>query len=95
MRNIKKQLTVAGLALATLLPTACTDGYGDDLRRLGQRVEVLESRAELINSNIRDLYTIINAIEQNGYVTQLTENADGTYVVVLDLNAMTVTLVAA
>lgn len=68
----------AGLLLLfpSLLLTAC-DGTGDDLRDLGQRVEVLEDRTLSFTSDIEALQRLVEIIRANGYITQLVSNADG------------------
>ena len=61
-----------------LLTTACSDKFGDDLRSLGGRVEVLEQRVLEMNTDLESLQTMILTIQQNGYITSVTRNQDGT-----------------
>lgn len=67
-----------------MLWTSCDKyEYSGDLQALGARVEKLEKdgnfNIENINARLLLLQELVTAIENNGYVTDVTENSDGTY----------------
>ena len=79
MKSIKKNSLWIGLALAAVITTSCdTYNYTDDLQMLGKRVEKLEEMALKANTELTALNEIIAVIENNGYVTNVVRNADGT-----------------
>lgn len=88
MKQIKLIIT---LTIAVALTSACNDQYGDDLRSLGRRVEILERDFTQINEDIRALQAIATTVESNGYVTRLDKNSDSTYTVTFN-NGNVVTL---
>ena len=59
--------------------SSCDDKYGDDLRDLGRRVEILEDSLPKMNRTIEAIHTIIYTIESDGYITDVQKNNDGTY----------------
>ena len=88
-RNIK---FLAALAVGCCLAvTSCSDKFGDDLRSLGSRVEILESRVLEMNTSIEYLQQLLLTIQSNGYATDVVKNSDGTYTVTFN-NGETVTL---
>lgn len=73
------RLTLQILPLfAGLLFSACNDKFGDDLRGLGTRVEILEASVLQINNDFETLRTLVETIQTNGFVTKVTHNPDGT-----------------
>jgi len=74
----------AGLAvLAIALPTlfiSC-DKYGDDLRQLGSRVEVLEKRVLEAGEELTALKRIVETVEGQNRVTDVVRNSDGSYTI--------------
>jgi len=72
--------------LLTIVMASCSDRFGDDLRDLGSRVEVLEDNSDKLktfNDNIALLQQIISIIQRNGYISSLTDNGDGSFTVVM------------
>ena len=72
--------------LLTMVMASCSDRFGDDLRNLGSRVEVLEDNIDKLktfNENIALLQQIISIIQRNGYISSLTDNGDGSFTVVM------------
>lgn len=59
--------------------SSCDDKYGDDLRSLGRRVEILEDSLPMMNRTIQAIHTILYTIESDGYITSFKKNNDGTY----------------
>lgn len=78
-KKITKQLLLA--LLLVLLATSCSDRFGDDLRGLGSRVEVLEKSALEAGQEIEALWTLLKAIQSNGYISNIIENSDGSFTV--------------
>lgn len=75
------------LALSLLLfVTSCSDKFGDDLRGLGNRVEVLENNTDKLktfNKDIETLQAIVLIIQKNGYISSLTDNGDGSFTIIM------------
>ena len=68
---MKKLLTI--LCTALMLATSC-ERYEDILDRLNsleQRVEELENQCRRLNSNVDALQTVLSAVQQNDYVTEV------------------------
>jgi hypothetical protein len=64
-------------ACLCLFATSCDNKFGDDLRSLGHRVEILEERVLEMNTSIEALQAIITTIQTNGYITDIQHNSDG------------------
>lgn len=79
--NMKLQtFLILVVVMLTLGFSSCDDKYGEDLRGIGHRVEVLEDTVLLkVNAQIKTLVAILKTIDNNGYVTKKTKNPDGTY----------------
>lgn len=74
---IKKSLIAI---LACLMMISCSKyEYSDELQKLGVRVERLEAMVLEANTQFENLKEIITAVEQNGFITKMTVDADGTY----------------
>ena len=69
---------IALISFGCLLLSSCEDKYGDQLRDVGARVEYLEDHIPQINADIAALWQLIKTIEENGYVTEVVKNNDGT-----------------
>jgi len=69
--------------LLVLLASSCSDRFGDDLRSLGSRVEVLESSVLKANTELEALSTIIKTILSNGYIKEIKDKANGSYEVTM------------
>jgi len=80
-RHIRSILAPIGIILGLLTTASCSDKFGDDLRDIGSRVEVLEESVLQINKDVETLHTIITIIESQGYVTDVARNQDGTYTI--------------
>jgi hypothetical protein len=62
--------------------TSCDKyNYTDDLQGLGSRVEDLEKKVLEAGEQIELLNELILAINTNGYITDITDNGDGTYTI--------------
>ena len=75
-----KKSIIRHFALAAclcLFATSCDNKFGDDLRSLGHRVEILEERVLEMNTSIEALQAIITTIQTNGYITDIQHNSDG------------------
>ena len=66
-------------ALMAFGVSSCDDKYGDDLRAIGRRVEILEDSLLIQNRTIQSIRTILYTIDNNGYITKVIANADNTY----------------
>ena len=56
----------------TLAVSACQhEEIWDKLNEHEQRIELLEKQCRELNSNVQALQTILNAIQQNDYVTEV------------------------
>ena len=78
-------------ALVTLGVSSCNDKYGDDLRGIGRRVEILEDSLLVQNKRIENIQTILYTIDKNGFITQVIKNPNGTYTIKFN-NGKSVTL---
>ena len=72
---IKKSLIAI---LACIMALSCSKyEYSDKLQNLGSRVEILEQMVLEANSQFEALSVIVIAVEQNGYITNMTTDANG------------------
>lgn len=82
--NINRHIAMGAalLLMATAGLTSCDKyNYTDQLQQLGSRVEILEQMVLEANTQLTALNEVVMAIERQGYVTKVQENADGTYTV--------------
>ncbi len=80
MKTRRIQWLAAGTALLLALTFSACDKYGDDLRSIGRRVEILEDSLLQINDDIALLRDLFITIQGNGYITQIEPQPDGSYV---------------
>ena len=73
-------ILAVGAFMATGI-SSCNDKYGDDLRGLGRRVEILEDSLPKQNREILAIQTILETIKTNGFITKVVNNNDGTYTI--------------
>ena len=66
--------------------SSCKDKYGDDLRGLGRRVEILEDSLPKKNIEIQAIHTILYTINNNGYISKVVDNNNGTYTITFKNN---------
>lgn len=85
MKTIRSITICLGwFVLATLAMTSCDKyDFTDKLQGLGERVEALELKADSLNQAFINLNAIIETIRNNGYVTRLEQNPDGSYTITL------------
>lgn len=76
MKAIKTILLTAILTLMAPAFTACTD-YQDEIDALDYRVTKLEDLVKQMNFDLESMHTIVDAIEANDYITNVTENSEG------------------
>ena len=70
-RDMKRIYTILCVFL-TLAVSACQhEEIWDKLNEHEQRIELLEKQCRELNSNVQALQTILNAIQQNDYVTEV------------------------
>lgn len=70
------------LLIGGMLVVSCSKfEYTDQLQNLGKRVEKLEEMALNVNEQLETLHQIITTVEQNGYVTDVQKNKDGSLLV--------------
>ena len=92
MSIIRHSIHALLAALAVAAVSSCSKyNYVDPLQDMGSRVEVLEKSMTEHNNELKALSEILHAIEARGYVTNVTENADGTYTITFN-NGTTYTL---
>lgn len=75
-----KKSIIRHIALAVCIcmsATSCDNKFGDDLRSLGHRVEILEESVLQMNNSIEALQAILMSIQTNGYITNIQHNTDG------------------
>ncbi len=66
--------------VALMLIVSCDKfNYVDELQGIGKRVEVLETMELQVNEGLVALKEIIQAVEDNGYVTKVKPGKDGSY----------------
>jgi hypothetical protein len=65
----------------TLGVSSCNDKYGDDLRGIGRRVEILEDSLLSQNISIEKIKKILDVIDKNGYVKAVIKNPNGSYTI--------------
>ena len=75
MKRIKKIL-LSALMLTGILATSCTD-YQDEINALDYRVTKLEELVTSINTNLKALETIVQALDSADYITAVTPTNDG------------------
>ena len=73
MRKLTTTLAVIGLTAGCTMFEACND-YGNDLRDIGKRVEVLETQSLSFTDDLTALQRIISVVESRGYITKLEQN---------------------
>lgn len=76
MKTIKTLLLAGMTGLLLTTPTSCTD-YQDEIDALDVRVTYLESLVDKVNDNLTSLQKIVNTVKNSGYITGITETADG------------------
>ncbi|MBR1933892.1 MAG: hypothetical protein IJ841_09430 [Prevotella sp.] len=79
-------LTVAAGAMTT---TSCTD-YQDEVDALDNRVTTLENLVNRVNTNLASLRTIVDAMDQGDYITNVTKTATGTIITFAKHGAITI-----
>lgn len=92
MKTTKKAFTVIIALIALSAVISCDKyNYTDALQRLGKRVEILEKQMFDINTDLTALQTVVIAVEERGFATEVVHNDDGTYTITFN-NGQTVTL---
>ena len=76
MKTIKTLLLAASASLLFSTLNSCTD-YQDEIDALDVRVTYLESLVNQINTDLKALGTIVKAIEDGDYITDVTYTTDG------------------
>ena len=76
MKTLQKFLLVIGILTAGPIFNACTD-YQDEIDALDYRVTVLENLVSRLNSELESLQTILDAVEDGDYITNVTRNSEG------------------
>lgn len=80
MKTIKTFL-LAGMTAILLTPlTSCTD-YQDEIDALTDRVTYLESLVKTVNTDLASLKTITDVLKDADYITNVTKNAAGDWVI--------------
>jgi hypothetical protein len=67
------------LLLAAIVLVSCDKLHEEHLENIGERVVALEASVLDFNSYIVKIKAVVNVIEENGYITRITDNVDGTY----------------
>ena len=71
------KLRLFTLFIAALLAAACQrfddSAIWDELREHEERIERLEAECKRLNSNISALQTVLEAVQENDYVTDITK----------------------
>ena len=74
-------LLLAAMAAGTGLAACDKNNYTEELQQLGQRVEILEAMVLEANTDLEALNELVLAVRNNGYVTDIKKNADGSFTV--------------
>lgn len=80
MKTIKTFLLAGMTAILLTTPTSCTD-YQDEIDALDVRVTYLESLVKDVNSDLAALKTIADALKDADYITNITQNPAGDWVI--------------
>ena len=80
MKTIKTFLLAGMTAILLTTPTSCTD-YHYQIDALDVRVTYLESLVDIVNSDLASLKTIADALKNADYITNITQNAAGDWVI--------------
>lgn len=67
------------LLLAAIVLVSCDKLHEEHLENIGERVVALEASVLDFNSYIVKIKEVVNVIKENGYITRITDNVDGTY----------------
>ena len=74
---MKKVFTLLMVALVCVSMTNCNRRIKDQLKELDERVTALEEIAKKTNADIAALQNIVNAIQNNVFVTDVIKTSDG------------------
>lgn len=80
MKTIKTFLLAGMTAILLTTPTSCTD-YQDEIDALDVRVTYLESLVKTVNTDLASLKVIADALKDADYITNITQNAAGDWVI--------------
>lgn len=76
MKTIQRILLMAIAPLMAASFTACTD-YQDEIDALDVRITNLEKLVKDYNIQLENIQSIVNAISNNDFITNITENSEG------------------
>ncbi|MBP3419018.1 MAG: hypothetical protein J6K74_00300, partial [Marinifilaceae bacterium] len=85
--NIMKRLLTLLTSLVLLFATSCSEEVYDDsvltdrVDDLEQRVDALEKLCQQLNSNINSLQTIVTALQESDYITNVTPIKEGASII--------------
>ena len=71
MNHMKKLLIILLVTVATAISCDRHEEIWNELRDHEQRIEQLEKQCRELNSNVQAIQTILTAIQQNDYVTEV------------------------
>ncbi len=75
------------LCMLVVCMTSCDKyNYTDELQGIGHRVEILEESMLEVNVQLAAIKEIFTVIQEHGYITNIEENADGTYTITFNNN---------
>ena len=80
MKTIKTFLLAGMTAILLTTPTSCTD-YQDEIDAFDVRVTYLESLVKTVNTDLASLKVIADALKDADYITNITQNAAGDWVI--------------
>ncbi len=72
-------ITIAWSVVLCMTVCSCGDKFGDDLRSLGKRVEILEDSLPQVETGLRALSLLAYQIESQGFITNIEQDALGNY----------------
>ena len=87
MKTVTKSIAAALILITSMTVVSCEDyNYTDQLQKLGRRVEILEETLRNYNADLSALQLIVNTVETQGYITNITKNEDGSYTLTFNTN---------
>lgn len=87
MKTVTKTIAAALILIASMTVASCEDyNYTDKLQNLGRRVEYLEETLSNYMADLSGLQKVVNTVKSQGYITQFTNNHDGSYTLTFNTN---------
>jgi len=89
MKTMKKLFLLVAISLATGVQMSCTD-YQDEIDALDVRVTDLENLVKKINTDLKSLHKLLDAMADGDAITNVTDTEDGCIVTFKDAGAVVI-----